>query len=190
MRAVSRCLLIALMLVFSISAVAQNSSSTATPAAKTPVATPQIKTFPRLTRTRRSGRQMFDAYCASCHGQNGKGNGPAAPALKSHPPTSRYCRLNNGGKFPETHVVLAIKGDSRSTSHGDKDMPVWGPAFLSLGQMDEKIVQLRIANLTTYIEVCSRSNVARRSAEASNSGGFPGTRKRAHSLRPSLEYLR
>ncbi len=145
MRAVSRCLLIALMLVFSISAVAQNSSSTATPAAKTPVATPQIKTIPVTYTDPSSGRQMFDAYCASCHGQNGKGNGPAAPALKVPPANLTLLSSQHGGKFPETHVVLAIKGDSRSTSHGDKDMPVWGPAFLSLGQMDEKIVQLRIA---------------------------------------------
>jgi mono/diheme cytochrome c family protein len=29
-----------------------------------------------------SGQEMYIAYCASCHGRDAKGNGPAAPALK------------------------------------------------------------------------------------------------------------
>ena len=33
-----------------------------------------------------SGSEMFLSYCASCHGKDAKGNGPATPALKK-PPT-------------------------------------------------------------------------------------------------------
>src|ERR1700674_202975 len=32
-----------------------------------------------------SGKNMFLNYCASCHGVDGKGNGPAAAALKPAP---------------------------------------------------------------------------------------------------------
>ena len=32
-----------------------------------------------------SGKEMFKAYCASCHGEDAKGDGPAAAALKQPP---------------------------------------------------------------------------------------------------------
>jgi mono/diheme cytochrome c family protein len=32
-----------------------------------------------------SGQEMFVNYCAACHGKDGKGDGPAAPALKVAP---------------------------------------------------------------------------------------------------------
>jgi mono/diheme cytochrome c family protein len=35
-----------------------------------------------------SGKEMFDTYCAVCHGTDGKGSGPAAPALKKSRRTS------------------------------------------------------------------------------------------------------
>ena len=31
------------------------------------------------------GKQMYTSYCAPCHGVDGKGNGPAASALKARP---------------------------------------------------------------------------------------------------------
>ena len=30
-----------------------------------------------------AGKDLFEFYCASCHGRDGKGNGPVAPALKT-----------------------------------------------------------------------------------------------------------
>jgi mono/diheme cytochrome c family protein len=151
MRAVSRCLLITLALIVSISAAAQSSSTTATPATKTQATTPQIQKVPAAYTDPTSGRKMFDAYCASCHGQNGKGNGPAAAALKIPPANLTELSAQHGGKLPETHVVLAIKGDAQAPAHGNKEMPVWGPVFNSMGESDAA-TQLRIRNLTTYIE--------------------------------------
>ena len=47
--------------------------------------TTKIKKVPANPTSAGSGKEMFDAYCASCHGVDGKGNGPAAPALKKQP---------------------------------------------------------------------------------------------------------
>ena len=38
-----------------------------------------------------SGKQMYMSYCATCHGVDGKGNGPVAPALKKQP--DRFDRI-------------------------------------------------------------------------------------------------
>ena len=99
-----------------------------------------------------SGKEMYVAYCASCHGTDGTGNGPAAPALKTPPADLTQLAAKNGGAFPDAHISQIIKGDSRTAAHGNKDMPVWGPVFLQMGGHDTAQVQLRIRNLTRYLE--------------------------------------
>ena len=39
-----------------------------------------------------------------------------------------------------------------TAAHGSKDMPVWGPIFMSIGGHSQSDVQLRIRNLTNYLE--------------------------------------
>jgi len=111
----------------------------------------QVKKVPAPYTRASSGKDMYTAYCASCHGKDGKGNGPAASALKSVPTDLTQLAASNGGRFPENHVYQAIKGDSGTPSHGSKDMPVWGPIFEALGTKNDGVVQLRIRNLTKYI---------------------------------------
>src|ERR1700758_1504141 len=88
-----------LVLLLSMSLAAQTGGTT------TPQAKPEIKKVPATYTNPTSGRQMFDAYCASCHGQGGKGNGPAAPALKAPPTDLTQLAAKNGGTFPEQHVA-------------------------------------------------------------------------------------
>ena len=99
-----------------------------------------------------SGKEMFKSYCAVCHGEDGKGNGPAASALKTPPADLTLLSKNNGGKFPALKVSSAIRGDTNVPAHGTKDMPVWGSVFWSMSQGHESEVQQRVANLTNYIE--------------------------------------
>jgi mono/diheme cytochrome c family protein len=99
-----------------------------------------------------SGEEMFKTYCAPCHGVTGKGDGPAATALKKAPANLSELAQRNGGKFPELKVYGAIKGDLNTPAHGSKDMPIWGSVFQSLSHGDQGQVQLRISNLTKYIE--------------------------------------
>jgi mono/diheme cytochrome c family protein len=94
---------------------------------------------------------MYTAYCASCHGANGKGDGPAAPALKVPPTNLTLIAAKNGGTFPDAHIAQVIRGDSATAAHGNKDMPVWGPVFLQMGHNTAQ-VQQRISNLTKYLE--------------------------------------
>jgi mono/diheme cytochrome c family protein len=111
-----------------------------------------VKKGPVTPTSAASGEEMFKAYCAPCHGTNGKGDGPAAAALKKMPANLTELTQHNSGKFPEAKVHGAIKGDSNTLAHGSKDMPVWGTVFESLNRGDPGVVQLRISNLTKYIE--------------------------------------
>jgi len=45
------------------------------------VASQQAKTQGHPTSARASGKTLFQQYCASCHGDDGKGAGPAAVAF-------------------------------------------------------------------------------------------------------------
>ena len=142
------CLAAMILLLCSLGMSAQTASASATPQATTPT----IKHVPAAYTTPSSGKGMYDAYCASCHGLDGKGNGPAASALKM--PTTNLTTLaaTHGGTYPAAHVAAVIQGDAMTPAHGSKDMPVWGPIFMSIGGHSTAEVQLRIRNLTTYLE--------------------------------------
>jgi mono/diheme cytochrome c family protein len=99
-----------------------------------------------------SGKDMFNAYCASCHGSNAKGDGPAAEALKSRPSDLTALARNNNGKFPADRVMSILRGEATVTAHGNHDMPVWGPVFWRMSQGHPAEMQQRITNLTRYIE--------------------------------------
>ncbi len=95
---------------------------------------------------------MFKSYCAVCHGVDGKGNGPAATAMKTPPTDLTALAKGAGGQYPASHVAAVIRGQAITPSHGSQDMPVWGPLFSSISQGHEAQVQQRITNLVNHIE--------------------------------------
>jgi mono/diheme cytochrome c family protein len=112
----------------------------------------QLKKVPAKYTDPSSGSEMFKAYCASCHGTDAKGNGPAAPALKEKLTDLTLLAKSHDGKFPTNHVSQVIQGDTAVTAHGSKDMPVWGKAFMTMDHADRSVMLLRIKNLTDHIE--------------------------------------
>ncbi len=149
MRLLNVCLAV-LVLGFSLTVAAQttaNSQSSASPQASKP----EVRKVAPAYTDPSSGKEMYMAYCASCHGADGKGNGPAAPALKTPATNLTQIAAKNGGTFPDAQIMQVIKGDSMTAAHGNKDMPVWGPVFLQMGGHDTAQVQLRIRNLTKYL---------------------------------------
>src|SRR3954447_3857148 len=99
-----------------------------------------------------AGRDLFDFYCATCHGRDAKGKGPAAAALAVPPPDVTRLARHNGGAFPHPRVKVFVThgGQVPAPSHGTSDMPVWGPVFRGLDRSDT-LVTLRIANVVDYI---------------------------------------
>ena len=141
-------LIVTLCLAGCMCVSAQTAPATATPQA----AKPEIKHVPATYTSPSSGKEMYTAYCASCHGADGKGDGPAAPALKMPATNLTTLAVKNGGTFPAAHVATEIQGGAVAPAHGSKDMPVWGPVFMTMGGHSAAQAQLRIRNLTNYLE--------------------------------------
>lgn len=130
-------LLVMISFSFCVALLAQDrSNSNAKPAIVSPIT---------------AGQETFQAYCASCHGVDGKGGGPVAAALKSRPTDLTQLKKNGGGKFPLSTVEHAIQGDQFITAHGTREMPVWGEAFRNANR-DEALLKIKIHNLALYIE--------------------------------------
>ena len=96
---------------------------------------------------------MYTAYCAVCHGADGRGGGPAATALKKAPVDLTLLSKNNGGKFPVIKVSRLIEGDDVVASHGSRDMPIWGPIFRAMGTPGQgsQEVKIRLNSLNDYL---------------------------------------
>jgi mono/diheme cytochrome c family protein len=99
-----------------------------------------------------AGAEMFLNYCASCHGRDGTGSGPTSTALRARTTNLTTLAERNGGKFPAERVKATIRGDLLVLAHGSKDMPVWGPVLRYLGGGSRAEANVRIDNLTRYIE--------------------------------------
>ena len=114
--------------------------------------TAEVKKSPIRATSANSGGEMFNSYCASCHGKDGKGGGPAAAALKFPPANLTQLAKKNNGKFPADRVAKVLRSGVSGGAHGSTDMPIWGPLFSQVSGGDQAIVQMRISNLVKYIE--------------------------------------
>ncbi len=76
-----------------------------------------------------TGEQLFEQYCALCHGITGTGNGPLADALKIVPTDLTELSKRAGGQFPSDRVIDILRYGGGYTGHGSRVMPVWSKLF-------------------------------------------------------------
>jgi mono/diheme cytochrome c family protein len=89
------------------------------------------ESFPSVTQgalKEDHGKKLYMQYCASCHGVDGKGGGPAAAALKVLLNDLTTLQRREG-KFNTPKVQNIISGEMGVLGHGSEDMPVWGRIF-------------------------------------------------------------
>lgn len=111
--------------------------------------TPEVKTGPPKGFVGIEGKDTYQAFCATCHGTDGTGNGPAAPALKM-PVPDLTTMAKRAGKFDKVAVERVILGsDKMPVAHGTLTMPIWGPIFTSVG--NQTTAMLRAKNLVDYL---------------------------------------
>lgn len=102
-----------------------------------------------------TGQQMYNEYCAACHGSDAKGRGPLAAILKTPPPDLTSLSYRHLGKFPYGYVKAILEfGPGVGVgvgAHGSSDMPTWGPIFRYYDKQNERVVQQRIRNLCNFL---------------------------------------
>jgi mono/diheme cytochrome c family protein len=98
-----------------------------------------------------NGQALYQTYCATCHGNGAKGDGPTAPILKTPPPDLTQIAARRGGAFPTRNIERIISGESELMAHGTREMPLWGPIFSQVA-WDQDLGRLRVANLVKYLE--------------------------------------
>jgi mono/diheme cytochrome c family protein len=113
------------------------------------------------------GKAEYHSSCASCHGIDGKGNGPVSADLKVPPSDLTVLARKNNGVFPFYSVYEIIDGRKAVIAHGTRDMPIWGDRYapeptkgliprpseniLSLFYDPEAIVRMRILAVIDYL---------------------------------------
>jgi len=114
--------------------------------------TKEIKIVPVQPTGAQKGDDLYREFCAVCHGVDGKGNGPAADALKTRPSDlTLITRHSNNDKFPTIKIMRIVNGDDAIAAHGAKDMPTWGDAFKSISA-NPAFAEMRVRALVDYLQ--------------------------------------
>lgn len=88
------------------------------------------------------GRTFFADNCTSCHGMQGRGDGPLSASLPTAPPDLTTLTSRNGGTFPAARALSYIYGDP-AQGHLARVMPQFG------GAMAEDLVPVEIDGTLT-----------------------------------------
>jgi len=102
-----------------------------------------------------SGQQYFVRYCSACHGLQGRGDGPSAPALRTPPADLTRIAQRRGGRFPVAEIAAYIDGRTVVPAHGSRDMPIWGERFGEMvggGSVGEEVVRGNLLVLIEYLQ--------------------------------------
>lgn len=103
--------------------------------------------------TTASGPDVFRNYCAACHGQRARGDGPVASSLRKPPADLTLLAQRNDGTFSRETVYRIIDGRDPVAGHGGGDMPIWGDAFSRAREgASPEAVKGRIDALVVFLE--------------------------------------
>ena len=106
------------------------------------------------------GKDLYDQYCATCHGADGGGSGPLTEIMLEKPSDLRKLAQENpanSGEFPMLRVIHIIDGRTGLRAHGGP-MPTYGAVFMAesvneMGSMGAVLeTRGRILSLAMYLE--------------------------------------
>jgi mono/diheme cytochrome c family protein len=106
-----------------------------------------------------SGKDLYQRFCAACHGTEGRGDGPVAGSFKVEVPDLTLIARRSHGVYPRDRVARIIDGRYIVGAHGSRTMPVWGEDLsrLELGNPEaERATRIVIDRLADYVEQLQR----------------------------------
>jgi mono/diheme cytochrome c family protein len=89
------------------------------------------------------GRKLYASYCSTCHGEKGKGDGPAASALPVKPADHTNGSIMN--QFSDKFLLDVVSKGGGAVGKSPM-MPGWG------GQLNEKQIRDIIAYLRSIAD--------------------------------------
>lgn len=107
-----------------------------------------------------TGAGDYAALCASCHGDDARGDGPDAAGLKPAPPDLTLIAREHDGTFPRAQVMSRIYGYTMGSS--DSPMPAFGhllegkTVLYDSGDGRETPTPWRLVALSQYLERLQR----------------------------------
>jgi mono/diheme cytochrome c family protein len=107
-----------------------------------------------------SGEDLYRRFCASCHGVEGRGDGPVAASFRVEVPDLTQTARRMQDKDARDRIVRIIDGRYILGAHGTRLMPVWGEDLsrLEIGNPDaERSTQLIIEKLADYVRGLQRT---------------------------------
>ena len=120
-----------------------------------------VAAFEAVTLEDYSGAEIFERFCASCHGSGARGNGPVASSLNVVVPDLTLI-ADRYGEFPVALVRDVIDGRGIDVrAHGTRTMPVWGYEFWVEEGGDvvaQNAVRNAIAKLVDYLRSLQRGS--------------------------------
>jgi mono/diheme cytochrome c family protein len=114
---------------------------------------PQIATATEVADS--TGEQNYQRFCAACHGETGKGDGPVASAMINGAPDLTKIAQRRDGQFPHEVLRNMIDGRFRIDAHGNEAMPVWGYEFYvteGAGNFSDRNVDTILDGLVDHLE--------------------------------------
>lgn len=121
------------------------------------LAAPTLPTEPGARGDRllaEQGATLFRRHCAVCHGLDGRGDGPAAGALRQVPADLTRITARRGGAFDAAYVARTIDGRFDIEAHGTREMPIWGARLgddVPDRELAEEFVRGRIELLVEHL---------------------------------------
>ena len=104
-----------------------------------------------------TGKHEFLRSCATCHGVEATGKGPAASALNVKPADLTQLAKHHGGVFLfwRTYEKILGRDEQVVPGHGTREMPIWGERFRfepTANEDHKTSVRGRILSLVHYLQ--------------------------------------
>ena len=105
----------------------------------------------------KNGQELYGQLCAACHGPEGKGDGPAVPALNKPVPDLSMLAKDARGPLSHEEIENFIANRSRQAHGGVVEMPLWEREFQYVradwsGTKHTAYARARIHELAEYVE--------------------------------------